>query len=102
MIVLNGKKFAKGEKEFVESLFQANGTCVGFFKAHKSSITLFNAQKEKIGVINRHGCLCAATIIDGRYWYNFATIKEIGRYESYLQSVDEPRQALKEHCGIAA
>lgn len=100
MLVLNGAKFARTQAEFTESLFDPSGTCVGFYKPNAKSITLSDPQGEKIGVINSHGCLCAATKLNGRYWYSFATIKQIGQYQSYLQSVDEPRNAIHTHCGF--
>lgn len=102
MLVLNGKKFARTDSEFTESLFQNDGTCVGYYKPNRKSITLLNMKKEKIGVINSHGCLCAATLLNGRYWYSLATIKEIGRYESYIRGVEECRAALREHCNHIA
>lgn len=99
MLTLNGKKFARNDSEFTDSLFQSGGTCVGFYKPRRNSIVLMNMQRERIGVINCHGVLCCATRLDcGRYWYNFADIKEIGRYESFAQSCDEPKAALRAHC----
>lgn len=102
MLILNGKKFAANVDEFTETLFQPDGTAVGFYKVRKRHIDLFNMQWAHVGTINRHGVLCAATPLpNGKTWYNFATIKEIGEYASYTQSVEEPRAALKEHCGIS-
>lgn len=96
MIILNSKKFAEKESEFTDSLFQSGGTCVGYAKRNKASITLLDHQKNKIGVINKHGVLCSATQLDnGKYWYSFATIPQIGEYESYIQSVNEPKSYLK-------
>jgi hypothetical protein len=96
MITLNGKKFAANDAEFTESLFDKTGTCVGYYKRMKNSVKLFDMQKNLIGVINKHGCLCCATMMEcGRYWYSFATIKLIGEYESYRQSVEEPMNILR-------
>ena len=95
MIVLNGKKFAKNDAEFTDSLFNRGGTCVGYYKRNKGSVTLMNMHKEKIGVINKHGVLCCATRQpNGAYWYSYADIKEIGHYSSYMQSVNEPKAIL--------
>ena len=95
MIILNGKKFAETEQEFIESLFQHDGTCVGYAKRNKSCVTLKNHQKEKVGVINKWGLLCCATRMDdGRWWYSHADIPEVGRYESYAQEVEECKAAL--------
>lgn len=91
MISLNGKKFAENDKEFMSSLFHKGSTCVGYAKRNKSSVTLMDHQKNKIGVINRHGVLCCATKGSGGYWHTHATIKQIGRYASYKQQVEECR-----------
>jgi hypothetical protein len=96
MLILNGKKFAESESEFIESLFDSGGTCAGYAKRNKRSVTLKNMQGEKIGVINSHGVLCAARKLDnGRWWYSYADIPEIGRYDSYMQQVNECEKALK-------
>jgi len=95
MIILNGKKFAESEDEFTSSLFESGGTCVGYARKNKCSVTLYNMQHEKIGVINKHGCLCKATKKDcGRWWYSFATIEEVGEYTSYMQAQDDTAAAL--------
>jgi len=94
MITLNGKKFAKNDAEFTASLFSAGGTCAGYYKRNKRSVTLMNMQRKKIGVINSHGVLCCATNINGKTWYSHADIKEIGAYPSYTQQVIECKNAL--------
>lgn len=79
MIEINGKKFAETEQEFIDSLFHSPTTCVGYAKRNKRSIVFMTQNKIKVGVINRHGVLCCATIRDdGKYWYSFANIKLIG------------------------
>ena len=99
MITLNGKKFAEFESEFIDSLFDTGGTCVGYAKRNKRSVTLKNMQGEKIGVINAHGVLCAAKKLkNGKWWYSYADIPEIGRYESYMRQVNECKQALIGGC----
>ena len=95
MIKLNGKEFALNDREFTDSLFTSGGTCAGFYRVNKQSITIMDMQRNKIGVINRHGVLCCATKTDRGYWYSFATIPQIGEYESYMQQVNEPTEALK-------
>lgn len=89
MIELNSKKFAETEDEMLDSLFNPGGTCVGYAKRNKRSITLMDIQKNKIGVINRFGCLCCATKRDNGYWYSFATIDIIGRYDSYRKEQED-------------
>ena len=95
MIILNNKQFAESDSEFTNSLFTSGGTCVGYARKNKRSVTLLNMQKEKIGVINQHGVLCCATKLkSGQYWYSHADIKEVGRYESYMQQVNECKSAI--------
>ncbi len=95
MITLNGNHFAESNDEFIDSLFTRGGTCVGYAKKNKQSVTLLNMQKEKIGVINQHGVLCCATKRDnGQYWYTHADIKEVGKYDSYMQQVEECKAAI--------
>lgn len=96
MIILNNKKFAENENEFIDSLFEKGGSCVGYAKKNKSSITIQDHNKNKIGVINKHGCLLNASKLKcGKWWYNFATIKLIGDYKSYMQSVEEPTALIR-------
>ena len=112
MLVLNGKKLAETENEFIGSLFESGGTCVGYVKYNKCSVTILNHQKKKVGVINRHGVLCKATKLseihkDKRrfrqsifesvskgYWYSYGDIDIIGHYESYMQYVNEMQGVL--------
>ena len=98
MITLNGNNFAETEKEFIESLFSTGGTCAGYAKRNKTSVTLKNIQGEKIGVINNHGVLCKATKLEGgQWWYSHGTITEVGAYEDYMQSVEELRKIIEQN-----
>ena len=97
MIILNGNKFAKNDSEFTDSLFTPGGTCVGYYKANRCSVYLLNMQKERVGVINKNGVLGSATKTkEGNWWYSYATIPEVGEYDSYMQSVTEPESILRE------
>lgn len=103
MLVLNGAKFAQTEDEFTNELFSKSkpySTCVGFYKPNKASITILDYHHNKIGVINAYGVLCAAKKTAHGWWYSHATIDQIGHYESFMQSVTEPKQALRDN-GIA-
>lgn len=100
MITLNGKKFARTEKEFKDSLFEKDGTAVGFYQPYTKSIVLMDHKRKRIGVINRYGVLCCATKKEcGRYWYSLATIKEIGEFEDILKQYDDIQEAMKK-CSI--
>jgi len=95
MLTLNGKRFAENENEFIDSLFHAGGTCVGYARKNKLSIVLLDHNKARVGVINRHGVLCRADKRDGAYWYCYGDIDIIGRYESYIQQVNEGADAIR-------
>ena len=95
MIILNGKKFAENEKEFIDSLFDPSGTCVGYAKRIKKSITILNNNREKVGVI-ANGVLASATKLEsGEYWYSYATPSIVGEYASYMQERDDIKTATK-------
>ena len=82
MIKLNSKKFAESEKEFTNSLFEKDGTCVGYAKRLKRKIKLMDHNKELIGVIAKNNVLGLATKQkDGKYWYSYGDIPLIGKYE---------------------
>jgi hypothetical protein len=97
MIILNNKKFARTEKDFKNSLFEKDGTCVGYYKPNKKSITLFDHQKNKVGVINRYGVLCSAQLDNGKYLYGYADIGIIGHYESFSAQQEEIYNVLNKY-----
>lgn len=92
VITLNGNTFAANDKEFKKL-----GHCNGYYRVHRRSVSILDPQKKKVGVINCHGVLACATLLDdGSYWYNYDTIKVVGTYQSYTQSVEEPMAVLKQ------
>jgi len=95
MIKLNGKKLALNDAELSTSLFSKGGTCVGYYKVNKASVSILDQHRKKVGVINRHGVLLSATKVEKSYWYSYQDIKIIGAYESYMQSVNEPMNIIK-------
>ena len=96
MISLNGKLFAANDDEFINSLFIGGGTCTGYYKRNAKSVNIMNMRKEKIGVINAHKVLCKATKQDnGKYWYSYGDIPEIGRYESFMEYTKEMETVLE-------
>ena len=96
MIILNGNKFASNDNEFTDSLFQQGGTCVGYYKRLKDSVVLQDHNRNKVGVVNKHGVLCCATKQEnGKYWYSFAPVKLVGEYESYMAEVEELEALMK-------
>ena len=45
------RKFASSEDEFINSLFQTGGTCVGYYKEQKDKIYLFDIKRRKVGIV---------------------------------------------------
>lgn len=77
MLIFNGKKYAKNDKEFVNSLFTSQ-TCSGYYKTQRngSGTTIYNMQKEVIAFIvhnNRQGyfVVSATKHTDGKTYYMF-------------------------------
>ena len=86
MIILNKVKFAENESELLDSLFSSDGTCSGYAERLKHKIKLFDLQKNLVGVINEHGVLCKARLLEnGKYWYSLADISLLGEYDYTLQ-----------------
>ena len=46
MLIFNGKKYARNNDEFTSSLFDAGGTCNGFYKRIRGGIQLFDMQRQ--------------------------------------------------------
>ena len=84
MLIINGKKFAQNKDEFTSSLFKRGGTCIGFYKVNKKSITLMDMQKNKVGTIANKVLGCATKQDDGKYWYSYADIPLLGAYNRTL------------------
>jgi len=69
----------------------------GMPSVNKKSVTIMNMRKEKVGLINAHGVLGSATKQpDGKWWYSYADIPEVGKYASYMQQVEECKAALSQ------
>lgn len=78
MIVINGKKFAESDNEFIDSLFDSGGTCVGYAKVYTRFIALQNMQKQRVGIVNHEGVVATATKRSGGWWYSYGTPDIIG------------------------
>ena len=46
MITINGHKFAKNDKGFIESLFDKSGTCCGYYKKLKNRVHFMDMRGE--------------------------------------------------------
>lgn len=76
MITINGKKYAKNQAEFTESLFASDGTCVGFYALRKNGVLLSDMQNKPFAMAVERGYstwfVSASRREDGRMWYMFA------------------------------
>jgi len=95
MLKLNNKKFAESDKEFMGSLFHKDGTCVGYYKVNKKSISIMDMQKNKVGVICNNVLGKASKQEDGKYWYSYGDIGIIGGYDSYIDQCEDIKKALE-------
>lgn len=89
MIKLNGNNFAENEEDLQNAMKEGH-PCKGLAKRFKRQIKIMNLKNEQIAVINKFGVLGAATKSDdGKMWYSYATVAEIGKYESRTQRIEE-------------
>jgi len=76
MLKINGRKFAKNNSEFVNTLFQKDGTAIGFYKKLKGRIMLYDMQNNLFACLvhNRHGekFFVSASLKNGKPYYMFA------------------------------
>ena len=91
MIKLNNIKFAINETEFINSLFETDGTCHGYYRVYKRRIVLMDKDKNRIGVIVNNVLGKATKQDNGKYWYSYATPELIGDYDYTQQQRDIAR-----------
>ena len=85
MITFNGKRYAKTDKEMMDSLF-SGVPVVGFYKRVKDGIRLYTHQRELFAFVVIRGestrVIVDASMQNGRPWYmhaaSDATYKRIG------------------------
>jgi hypothetical protein len=108
MIKFNGKKYAKNEKEFTDSLFSGGSTCNGFYKKYKRKIMLYNIQNELIACIVNNGYserfIVSASVQNGKPWFMYALCDDTSKYlglqdHGYREQHDEVNKTIKEVYG---
>lgn len=58
-------------------------------------IILFDAEKNRVGGINRHGVMHASRrLADGKWWHSYGHPSVVPVYETYRQQCEESRTAL--------
>ena len=77
MIAFNGIKFAKNNKEFIDSLFHKGGTCYGYYKKTKGGVQLLDKDRNIFAFIvdNSSGqfIVSASRLEDRRIRYMYST-----------------------------
>jgi len=87
MITINGKKYAKNDNEFTNSIFDPSGTCSGYYRRRKDGVLLMDMQKVPFGFIKvESACVVYAV---SAYQHNGKT-----RYMFGLTSCDSERLGL--------
>lgn len=84
MLIFNGKKYAKNDAEFMESLFHRDSTCNGYYKRLKRGIQIFNMQRLLIAFVvsnDKQGHFTvSASIHDGKPVYMYGLNDETKKY----------------------
>lgn len=95
MVVLNGKKFAETDQEFIDSLFLGNGTCIGYcHKKGMNTIHIKDHNKNIIGFINAYGVLAKAFLdTDKNIIYSYGDIDILGEYK-FIDKTQDAEKAL--------
>ena len=78
MLIFNGKKYAKNDKEFTDSVF-TNQTCVGYYKKQRNGTQIFDMQRQLIAYIvanDKQGYFVVSATIDNnnpRYMFGLSS-----------------------------
>jgi hypothetical protein len=84
MVIINNKKFAETDREYIDALFMPGGTCVGFAKRARRTIKFYDTQKNIKGVVNQEAVLGSACQLDTKkVWYSYGEPKIIGTFSDY-------------------
>lgn len=103
MLKINGMKYAKNDKEFIETLFDKTGTAFGFYKILKNRILLSDMHKEVFAAIvcneNFTGIVNAVKI-DGKIFFQHAAServeKRLGVPNGYLAGIEYAKKIYDE------
>lgn len=104
MIIFNGVKFASNEKEFVNSLFDSDGTCYGYYKKLKKGIRLLDHNKNIFAFIVNNGYgerfIVSASNTEKGIRYMYSTTTETDKLLGldklgYRQKIEECEKILR-------
>jgi hypothetical protein len=98
MLIINGKKYAKNESEFVSSLFDKTGTCSGYYKKSKGKILLSDMQGNIFAAVicnyNFKGIVNARKVESGKVFYQYGASENI----QMLLGLPEKYSMRSEYC----
>lgn len=104
MLTINGKKFARNDSEFTETLFERNGTATGFYKKHKGGLLLLDMNKKPFAAVinNRHGETFFVSVSvqpNGQMFYMYGTSTETDKVLgidmlSYSEGIQAAKNAI--------
>ena len=87
MLTLNGRKFARNDAEFTDSLFTPGGTCAGFYMRTPEGVYLYDMQRTLIGFMKADarftGLVTAHTDDTGRTHYMFGACSTLERLTGF-------------------
>lgn len=94
----NVLKIANNENEFINSLFNPDGTCSGYIqKVNKHKIDLWILNKEY--TINKFGVLCLRTKLDnGKTWYSYQLDFDYMSQHEFIDSLSINKDYSSSEC----
>jgi len=106
MLDFNGVKFAKNERQFVDSLFQMGGTCHGFYKVTTRGVQLSDHNNDIFAFIVDNGpsdqfLVSCSRLENGKIRYMHSTNNQADRLFDldglgYMATIEECKRILRE------
>lgn len=100
MITLNNKHFSLNDIDGCNFTSEKNDKGItdvfisGYYRVYKKQVALFDINHNKIGVITNNVLGKATKQNNGKYWYSYGTIKEVGEYSSYRQECNDIKKVM--------
>lgn len=80
-IVLNGKVFTPSKSAALDTLFTGPVTAFGWYKVASGGVILYAMNGERVGGVNRHGCMYSSSIVYGELRHGFWDMQGVGAME---------------------
>ena len=71
----------------------------GWYRLTPGGVIFYDLQGERIGGVNKHGCMYASGMAYGKLWHNYADIKGVGpmSYGDKCRASDRIMEIWREH-----